>query len=138
VLADLVDVKVVQAGRKVVVLEPDPHVTLELRRAAELPECPCSLKVVRDRLSLQLILKRQRPDVIVVALDSEIGQQAAQELIESHANIVWIGVASNDDQALEVVEQLDGLLRRPFDAEQLFQAINQACGRRDDSACSAV
>jgi CheY-like chemotaxis protein len=138
VLADLVDVKVVQAGRKVVVLEPDPHVTLQLRRAAELPECPCSLKVVRDRLSLQLILKRQRPDVIVVALDSEVGQQAAQELIESHANIVWIGVASNDDQALEVVEQLDGLLRRPFDAEQLFQAINQACGRRDDSACSAV
>jgi hypothetical protein len=138
VLADLVEARAVQAGRKVAVLEPDPHVTLQLRRAAESPQCPCTLKVVRDRLSLQLILKRQRPDVIVVALDTEVGQQVAQELLGSTAGAVWVGVVSEDEQAEEFVDRLDGLLGRPFDSEQLFEAIELACRRRRDSAFSAV
>jgi hypothetical protein len=137
-LADLIEVKGAQTGRKVVVVEPDPHVTLQLRRIAESPSCPVTLKVVRDRLSLQLICKRQQPDVIVIALDNDLGQQIAKEMMSSSTQLVLVGVVSDDEQAEPFVDRLDGLLGRPFDAEQLFQAVETACSRREGSACTAV
>ncbi len=137
-LADLVESKTVQLGQRVVVLETDPQMTLQLRQVAESSDCPLVLKVVRDRLSLQLVLKRQHPDVIVVALDTEIGQQFCQEMFSQPSSLVWVGVVTDEAQADAFQDRLDGTLTRPFDVSDLINTVEQACARRREGACAGV
>jgi hypothetical protein len=134
-LADLVEAKAVETGRKVVVLETDPQLTLQLREAAAARDCPLALRVVRDRLSLQLLLKRQHPDVLVIALDSDVGQQVAHELAQHDDVRVWVGIVSHDGQAASVRERIAAQLQRPYSPSELFEAIEQAWTRRHDAAC---
>jgi DNA-binding response OmpR family regulator len=137
-LADLVEVRTVQVGRKVVVLETDPQLTLQLRGAADAADCPFAMKVVRDRLSLQLVLKRQKPDVVVVALDTEVGQQVAQELLSHERELVWLGIVSQSDQADAWRDRVDEVLLRPFDTQELFNAIEQTWARRQEAMWAGV
>jgi CheY-like chemotaxis protein len=137
-LADLVEAKTVEMGRKVVVLETDPHVTQQLREAADAPGCPLVVKVVRDRLSLQLILKRQHPDIVVLALDNDLGQQVAHELTQQDLDVVCLGIVSQEGQAAPFSNRMDGLLKRPFGVNELFRAIEHAWARRHEAACAGV
>jgi DNA-binding response OmpR family regulator len=133
-----VEAKAVKTGRKVVVLETDPQLTQQLREAAEDPGCPLVVRVVRDRLSLQLVLKRQRPDVVVIALDSDAGQQVAHELAQHDDERVWVGIVSHEGQAAPLRDRLSVQLRRPYSAQELFQAIETAWTRRHEPACANV
>ncbi|MCP4193357.1 MAG: response regulator [Planctomycetaceae bacterium] len=124
-MADLVERQVGEPGKRVVVLETDTDAAMSLREAAQENQNACSLKVVRDRLSLQLVLKRHRPDVIVIAVDSELGQQVCRELREmpptAMEGIQWIGIYG---QGQEVWGEWDQVLHRPYAVENLYQAVN--------------
>ncbi len=135
-LADLAEVREVSVHQKVVVLEPDPQMTVQLRQAAQDAECPFSLKVVRDRLSLQLLLKRQRPEVIVVALDSEVGQQVVEESAQALAETRWIGIVSDESEAAGVRDRCERLLTRPYSIDELFLAVAEVLTTRHEAACA--
>jgi len=124
VLTDLVEAKLVSTGRKVIVLEVDPQATVRLRDAAQRADCPVALKVVRDRLSLQLLLKRQRPDVLVVALDTEVGQQILRDYRAELNDVAWIGIDSAAAESAQAAVHL--LLPRPYELADLFAAVEQA------------
>ena len=125
-MVDFIERQVGEPGKRVVVLETDTEAAMSLREAAQTNQDACSLKVVRDRLSLQLVLKRHRPDVIVIAVDSELGQQVCRELREmpqsSLEGIQWIGIYA---QGQDVWGQWDQVLHRPYAVENLFQSIDE-------------
>lgn len=122
VLADLVEVKTVTAGPTVVVLDPDPRMTLQLRQLAGSSDCPFTLKVVRDRLSFQLVLRRQPPDIAVLAFDYEIGRQVVSEFSEALDDVKVLGIGS-------VVSPGDtscqAKISRPYRVDDLFSLIQQ-------------
>lgn len=129
ILADLVEVKSQTNGERVVVLETDPQMALRLREAATADGCPYALKVVRDRLSLQLVLKRQKPDVLVLALDSELGQQLLDELPRDKTydlqDIIWLGIGGERSSDWSP-SQTPGCLPRPYTLEELFEFVAAA------------
>jgi CheY-like chemotaxis protein len=123
-LADLVEVRVQRTSPKVVMLEVDPQMTLQLRQAAQDPDCPYTLKVVRDRLSLQLWLKRQRPDVLVVALDTEVGQQVAAEFKGTLNDVAWVGIQDSEgDRDDQDTSHVSTRIARPYTIESLWQTL---------------
>jgi AmiR/NasT family two-component response regulator len=84
------------------------------------------------------LLKRQQPDLVVVALDSDIGQQVAQDMIAQNSQLVWLAIVSQDDEANAVRDQVDGVLVRPFTVHDLLNAIEQALDGRHEAACATV
>ena len=122
VLADLVEVKEVRAGVKVVVLETEPQMTLKLREVAQDAECPCVLKVVRDRLSFQLLLKRQVPDVIAVAVDTEVGQQVWRDYGQQLSDVAWLALGTPGTADVSLSQAFQAL-ERPYTIEELLEAV---------------
>lgn len=124
-LADLVEVRTVANSHKVVVLDPDPKMTLNLRNASQAQDCPFSLKVVRDRLSLQLVLRRQSPDVVVIAVDHEVGQEAVGEFDETLSQFKWVAICDSQDAAAWE-SRCAAVVSRPYQTDDLFAAIQRA------------
>ncbi len=138
-LADLVDVQTRVAGHCAVVLETDTAVALRLREAASTTDCPWNLKVVRDRLSLQLVLKRHRPDVLVVSVDSEVGCRAMEE-IQHLANrelssTCWIALGPEEPAPSEPSFEWSARLVRPYTADDLFETLERVHQQKSEPVC---
>ena len=134
-LADLVERQQGICGRRVVILETDGEAAVRLRDATQQNKCGHSIKVVRDRLSLQLVLRRNKPDAIVLAVDSELGQQLCRELRENAQaldGIRWVSIYGENQ---EVWGHWDAVLHRPYEVSSLFEVLKAIFEETQESAC---
>jgi CheY-like chemotaxis protein len=90
-------------------------------------------KVVRDRLGMQLLLKRSRPDAILLALDNGENLLMATEMRRSKefgdSKLVGIlpshGANHDGDLPADPARlHLDAVLRRPYSADQMAQTLD--------------
>jgi hypothetical protein len=138
-LADLVEVQTRVAGHCAVVLETDTAMALHLREFFSGPDCSWNLKVVRDRLSLQLVLKRHRPDVLAVAVDTETGCRAVAEIQSLRgselAEAAWVALGSEEPLSGEPPLEWSARLVRPYSAEELLETLEHVHREREPSVC---
>jgi CheY-like chemotaxis protein len=84
-------------------------------------------KVVRDWLGLKLLLRRSRPDVLMVELQEDMTQ--LQKLFDEPANllenvrIIGFSGADSDDDQRELPETIHSTMSVDFDDQQLRKAI---------------
>ncbi|MFK7818566.1 MAG: response regulator [Planctomycetaceae bacterium] len=81
-------------------------------------------RVVRDRLGLQLLLKRNTPDCVILPTDVPESAELIRQLRESadHQDVRLIAVTSGEDQATEVSP--DAVLSRPYTLNDVLEAVN--------------
>jgi hypothetical protein len=107
-------------------------------------------KVVRDRLGVQLLLRRMHPDALMLALDTEEQRVLARELRQSKdlKSTRFVGIAgsaaehklgSDDGDAFG----LDAILHRPFSDEDALDTLErvlsaEGVGETDHTTCTAV
>lgn len=126
-LAELVQADVNQRRQTLVVLDTDQAMAQQLRERFEAGAGEYSAKVVRDRLALQLLLRRSLPDVLVVALDNPEINELVQELQSSGKleQTLWVGICGEGEAAADENLQLAGTLTRPYSPDQLLSRLDE-------------
>lgn len=139
-LAEWVQSQIQADARFVIALETDPMAAEHLRQlfAAE-GDGPYTGKVVRDRLAVQLLLKRSRPDALLLALDGEAERKLAGDLAgskEQHGAKL-IGVAPQEeetaDEELAAQLHLDAVIRRPYEIDALVGTLDRLIAELSDA-----
>jgi hypothetical protein len=148
VLADWVQADSRGRARMVLALETDPTGTHQLQEMLGRTTERYVGKVVRDRLGMQLLMKRSRPDAVLLALDSGENWLLASEVRRSKdfngSKLVGIlptgGVPAGgtDAQRDPARLNLDAVLQRPYSAEQLAQTLDQLFGEVQNGAVSSL
>jgi hypothetical protein len=132
-LAELVESQAQARLRHVLAIESDFAGAQLLRGVLAEGASAYTGRVVRDRLALQLVLRRTAPEAIIVALDCDESCKLAVELKQSDklGPIKWIGIAAAmaaDDPAElsgQVGLPLDRVLTRPYSFEQVVSALDE-------------
>jgi len=152
--AELIDARTTMHHESFVVLEPDPTSATEVRQALSTQTCNYDGKVIRDRLALQLILKRSTPNCLFFAADSPAACQAVRELHASgHPAVASIRYAAmahsqvGDGASTNWQEKIgfipDDVISKPCTGRQIQQTMerlfnNQAPKNHDAPTCVAV
>lgn len=127
-LAGLVDRQDKSRLKNIVVLEPEMAAAKQLQELFGTPGSRYTGKVVRDRLALQLVLKRTRPDALIVSMVGDASLDLVREFYprESLAGVKWIAITMDESQASAQWDcQFDAVLRRPYTTEQLRWALDE-------------
>lgn len=102
----------------VLVLDPDPESVRILQATLGPDGLGHEIKPVRDRIGAQLLLRRQRFDLVILALDQpgfEAFLPACRELCHESTRFVGIaGVEDEEELARLDALDLDGILHRPL------------------------
>jgi hypothetical protein len=131
-LAELVESQAQGRVRHVLAVESDFTGAQLLRGLLTEGASAYTGRVVRDRLALQLVLRRTSPDVILVALDCEESCKLAVELNQADklGPVKWIGIgvheAEADDLSARVGLPLSSVITRPYSLEQVVSALDAA------------
>jgi CheY-like chemotaxis protein len=132
-LAELAEAQTRGHKRNIVAFEADGHDGQMLRSLLSNDDGRYTGKVVRDRLALQLLLKRTRPDGLILSLNSEEEVQFASSLFQrlsaKRSELKWIFVLPPFDENDPVPPQLREqatVLHRPYDGEQIAAALDAA------------
>jgi CheY-like chemotaxis protein len=114
----LVERRAAASGASVLVLEPDAEAVRLLQATLGPDGLGHEIKPVRDRIGAQLLLRRQRFDLVIVALDqpgSESFLPACRELCPESTRFVGIaGIEDEDELSRLDALALDGILHRPL------------------------
>jgi hypothetical protein len=132
-LAELVERRSIACTGKFVVYEPDPNHAQSLRDSLEESDHRYSGKVIRDKLALQLVLKRAIPHTLVFAGDDESACALIKKLLSlDDPNVMRmkrVALTSDgshrDDWSQRLGFRVDDTLTRPCSAKQLFAALNR-------------
>jgi CheY-like chemotaxis protein len=122
-------------NRQVVVFEPDPSSAQPLREFLARGDQRYQGRVVRDRLALQLVLKRAQPEALIFSLTSGEAIQTCRECYASVHQALpktrWIAIvpAADGDQANENWSRRLGVpfnatLHHPVQLESLLQTLD--------------
>jgi hypothetical protein len=135
VRADWVETDTRSRARTVLALETDATGAQQLNELLGHNTQRYVGKVVRDRLGMQLLLKRSRPDAVLLALDSGENWLFANDVRQSKefgdSKLVGIlppsGTAHHGTAAAEDPSRLhlDAVLRRPYNSQQLSQTLDR-------------
>jgi CheY-like chemotaxis protein len=132
VLAELVESTEQAATEVVFALEHDPESAQLLRGLLTGGSERYSGRVVRDQLGLQLLLKRSKPDAVVMAVDTDEFRELAARLRagDSLRGVPWIAITDKD--GAEGTEGFDAVLHRPYGKEDIEEALDslkrELCG----------
>lgn len=129
---------------KFVVYEPNTAVAGQLRAALKQNSSEYMGKVVRDPLTLQLLVKRASPDAVFFALDTPSSCAPIKEMIEQdqdvYANttrILLVPESAMNDQSVDWHESLgfqpDQILKSPYTPDALFAALQDSDPSGNDS-----
>jgi CheY-like chemotaxis protein len=144
VLSELVERQARSQSHQVVVFETDAASAQQLRPVLDGGHPRYFGKVVRDRLALQLVLKRARPDVLVFSLDNPDMVDVLRELRgsahEVFADVKWVGIVRREDPVSrerissgELGFNLDATIARPYSADQLLEQLDTLFGHAEAS-----
>jgi CheY-like chemotaxis protein len=134
VKAELVELRSNTVAGQFVVFEPNANAAQSLRASLEASDNRFVGKVVRDKLALQLVLKRSVPHTLVFAADDPQVCKLIERLFSSQnpkaANIKRIALvggadAQNVDWNQCVGFRPDEIVERPCSAELLFSAMDR-------------
>ena len=133
-LAELVERQERLETRSVVALEHDAEGGQILRSLLSAGARGYSGRVVRDQLGMQLLMKRSRPDVVLIAQDSEDFQKVAEQTREDDGplgvRVPWVAILPKDDSGRydEIARKFDAVLHRPFNQQQVVDVLNTLDG----------
>lgn len=135
VMAELVEKRMQTVAGQFVVFEPNSSAAQSLRSSLEDADNRYVGKVVRDKLALQLILKRSVPHTIIFASEDdsscELMKQAFSTGHPKAANVKRIALVGGEEGLHEgnwserVGFEPDDVIARPCTAELLFQAMDR-------------
>ncbi|MCA9125780.1 MAG: response regulator [Planctomycetales bacterium] len=144
-LAELVERRTNTVAGQFVVYEPDASHAQRLRAGLEESDNRYAGKVVRDKLALQLVLKRSIPHTLAFAADDEAACTLLSKLFATKdpraAKIKRVAITSNISNLQNLQEQMgfriDETIARPCTAEQLFLAMDRLLNNEHDSTDDA-
>ncbi len=131
--AELIEKRVQSSVGSFVVFEPDPTHAQRLRESLEASDNRYSGKVVRDKLALQLVLKRTIPHSLIFAGDDEaacallgkiLGNDDPQ-LAQMQRIVLTSDGSHRDDWSQQLGFRVDGTLSRHSTAAQLFDVLER-------------
>ena len=135
VMAELVEQRSQAISGQFVVFEPETNASQALRASLESSDQRYVGKVVRDKLALQLVLKRSVPHTLVFAADDKDCCQLVQRLFATGnpkaANVRRIALIGKQEDAavFDWAERLgftpDEIIARPATADLLFAAMDR-------------
>ena len=135
VMAELVEQREQAIAGQFVVFEPDTQAARNLRASLEGSDHRYMGKVVRDKLALQLVLKRSVPHTLVFAADDETSCQLVQKLFSTDnpkaAGVRRIAIIGQqeDGHSIQWDQRLgfqpDAVVNRHSDVEALFAAMDR-------------
>ena len=133
VIAELIEERHQVVPGQFVVFEPDAGAAQDLRSSLEESDNRYAGKVVRDKLALQLVLKRAVPHTLVFAGDDDQVSQIVQQMFATQnpkaatvRRIALSGHAGKDtDWQSRVGFQPHDVLTRPLSAETLFESMDR-------------
>ena len=118
--AELVEAKRLSTRPTVVLFEPDADQAVRIREGIERPDVPYSVKVAREKLALQLLLKRDIPDALVLPA----GNQPPIEFVRhKNPDVVIVTIDSEANQGDSCV---NGRLTTGYDVGLLLQTLESA------------
>lgn len=128
-LADLVDARAASSLTQVIALEGNAEGAKVIQQVFATAGDEFASKLIKDRVALQILLKRGSPNVMIIGLDSADEQQFAAKLRQHFVNkqhaVRLIGVKSPASPITDpkLLKACDVVLNRPFKAEEIEQAI---------------
>lgn len=140
-LAGLVERRAAPAGDSILVLEDDPETAQVVQRVLGPEGINSQLKLVRDRVAAQLLLRRQSFNLMVMALDRPDQEAFFQTCKQQYAaSTRFIGIANIEEESelarLDAMG-LDGVLHRPVSEADLLATVNHLL-RRDREAVAVA
>jgi CheY-like chemotaxis protein len=122
-LAGLAERKNTAAGASILVLEEDPEAVRTIRAVLGPEGLGHQLKVVQDRIGAQLLLRRNRFQLVMMGLDRP-DQELAFRAFKEHTGPAtrFAGISGIDDESeLNRLDEigLDGVLHRPISEADL-------------------
>jgi CheY-like chemotaxis protein len=111
----------------VLVLEDDPTTIEVIKQALQEKSLRCQFKIVQERVAAQLLMKRARFDIIMLALDRPDQEQFYSSIrAQSPPTTRFVGLTRFSDEA-ELLRLdslgLDGIIERPVDAKAVQETI---------------
>jgi len=135
VMAELVERRAQSVAGQFVVFEPDADQAALIRQSLESSDDRYSGKIVRDKLALQLVLKRSIPHTLIFAADNKDACGFVKQLFATKnpqaAKVKRVAILPTDYDPQEVdwiarVGFYPGeTIHRPCDAESLFGAFDR-------------
>ncbi|HEV3162909.1 MAG TPA: response regulator [Isosphaeraceae bacterium] len=127
-LAGLAERRSAPAGASVLVLEDDIETVRIVQEAFGPSGKGYQLKVVRDRVAAQLLLRRNKFDLVLMALDRPDQEQFYRfSKSQAPSSTRFVGIlAIHDESELVRLEAmgLDGILHRPLTEDDLLSTVN--------------
>ncbi|MFQ5730751.1 MAG: response regulator [Planctomycetaceae bacterium] len=124
-LAELVEMQDREDAHVVYALEHEPKGAQTLRGFLAGGSDAFSGRVVRDQLGLQLLLKRNKPDAILLAVDSDEYRELATKLKSQSGKdlegVRWIAISADPSQD---TDGFDATLHRPYKSEDVIAALH--------------
>jgi CheY-like chemotaxis protein len=131
--ADLIERQVGGKSHSIVVLDDDATTARNLRKRLDEEGGRYAAKIVRDQLAVQLLLKRSRPDALIMPMDTEPERKFALS-VHKHLSThqegapMWIGlhrIGDQDETNWTPPIPCDAVLPRSCDAEEILSQLDR-------------
>ncbi len=134
VRAELLEPQGANDVSRIVLLELDKEAGGALRDLAA-DRTGIVVKVVRDKLTYQLVSRRHPPHAVVCDLDGEAGRTVAELAAQERGNgLIVLGIAAEPDQVLpELRDQIDDLFSRPYQPNDILDRCLQLLDERQQT-----
>ena len=126
-IAEWVETRTLTPVRTLVAYEPDTAAATTLRSLTEDPESGWTGHVVRDEFSLQLLLKRKTPDVVLISVQGEDRLALPEKLqpetiLEAGYRVILV---APEQSTVPVAESLQSLpvLHRPYARQDILDVL---------------
>ena len=128
VTAELVERREQADSQMVFALEHDPQAAQLLRTMLSGGSNRYVGRVVRDQLGLQLLLKRTKPDVVMMAMDTDEFRELSTRLRANESldldGVRWVAVVENEGAHEHLNGSFDAVIHRPYSKEDLENVLN--------------
>lgn len=128
-LSEWVEIKTLVPTQSMIVFDPDIHSSALFREVIEDADSGWTGHVVRDDFSLQLLLKRKSPDVVLIAVQGEHELELPEKLrdtslLSADQRVMLITPEDSDLPLADSIQSLP-VLRRPSSTEDVLNALNR-------------
>lgn len=135
-------VQVQAQPRLALVYEPDPQSASLVRAVLADPNNPWSGHVVRDHFGLQLLLKRRKPDAILIAVEGDQQLDLPEKLRQSELAAIsaTAGLIVPAGSTIPLTESLADsiMIRRPFSRADLIRTLDQISQQSQTASAAAL